>query len=1809
MKRTTNILTKAGVLLIATMMVLSILPAVTADASDYKDARKTINMCLENPDPTAPRIAPGTILGRLPLEESSSFDAAPGDVLFLQPVDLPGSSWSFANIKESDGYGMYENFQLSANEPIGQVEIIGLSLAYSGGWVEVDPALAEFTIEFYDDPYTEQLPPDEPIAGASFNVGPGLPYVMEGNPGDYNGFTAYKWTIDLSSDVTVTGQDGVMYVGESGPAGVGGCLWGSSQVGDLWSYQVGGSPPDTVYDRAMTLYAGGGGGPTPGEDCIPDVCDFAIDGFTEEFLAMSNEIDVNGDGSTDYYVWNSFPKEICIRIANKGEIGIGELKLMADVFKKVCGDTVIIIDDPKYNLQEFPCCGADYPIEFPEPGMWKVEDDGDQDSWCLQGGEENRWLTNNQAWRCTKGEDRSFGVDADVYLGKSDLSPPNVFDNLTTPWFDVRGLACAEISFSHWCEGEYIIDEDGFIIPADYGVLYYSIDNGTTWKMVPQTDFLAYDTNGEWEEVTLKFINTAIDEDDLDYMHPFNMVCDDCEPDEDDIIVEDNLNDAVLRLKFSWKKDPCLQYEGWYVDAFKVIGVEDYELELTCQTHEILELEPCDAEKGVQWGYLDEDGDGELDDYCFPLPCTFEDDTWYEIHVLGQVFSPYGCEDDLENNEFKFQFKIQDIHDMACIDMEALTDTVTEPGDSIAVNVTVQNKGTFAEDKVPVSLQVGDLINIPLVDDDFETDSLGDYSIYYFLYGPGTLTPWRWSSGDPSIDMIYDNDPCQARSRNPGDECILCAEEGNMPYLPEDVMTLLVCDETIDADLNNNGVTDCDDIVEATTSFDVKYSMELEEYFYYYSGAVPQSLGSYASFCVLPQEGEAADYVFFVEIGIGNDPDGYSNDWVHVELDLIDIIEDIAFNSGFDYDYLPACQFGFFVVSQGPNVDKSSQGGRFEDPDGGCANALNPVPWTGLMIDRWDMNVIDVDDSTLKEVAVAETGALKPGDTETLQMSWQSEKCAHVLTAETQLSTDINPSNDRCCNVQTFTAEEERCFESFIEDMTGGGDCLWHACTNREGGDDYFAWAGVETEQSARYVNNMDDALISPTIKFVSVDPDDPYNFKDEGVLLNFSTWYEFENGDFGEVDIFRTFDHDNDPDTEDVTRWDNLKRIKGSSLGAFEKVCIYIPEEDVPEHPTKIRFRMYSNEEDVNEGWYIDDVIFYNVTDDGDPGTLASAYLAYTDGYTENAYAWTSGAAWCEAALFDDELDPYRTYEITELRISGGCDDYGFYANDYEIYIEPGTFDISAATPVTTGTSSATGWTTVPIPNYPIPDTGDVLVAVNWLAGYDGYPAGFDYVGSFIPDENGGLMLYLDTTNDWSTTLFDLWGSPAVWGIEVGLEEGGAGLEDLVIGDCIELFPWDAYKFPGQEGPAGCSETWERGEIAPWSCEPVDGGQFWLKWTNFFDNSSLPNDENDIDFDPCIDCGYAWYTIPSENLVPYGYNAEGGPMNNAIAFELDLTEGLDPNYIVFDCAMNYEFKKERAYIEFSPDWDPETPMESATWVVYWCHTPGDEYGDDTEGWKTLDEILDDAGHPDDRFNIDEYAGEKVYVRFRLETDGNGAAIGDGWAIDGIKLRVKRSDITFEDNEPPVTSIFFNAGTAKVTLVAQDYPLNKGSGVDATFYKIDGGEEQTYGGPFTLDEGTHTVEYYSIDNANNKEATKSAQFTVDTEEPSVQITSPLAGKLYLFGSPIMDRILSDSTLCIGKVPIAADADDGDGVGVARVLFNINGDSGYDDSAPYEYEFRKMHFGDLTISAVAVDGNGLLSSPDSITVKVYSLGLL
>jgi hypothetical protein len=602
----------------------------------------------------------------------------------------------------------------------------------------------------------------------------------------------------------------------------------------------------------------------------------------------------------------------------------------------------------------------------------------------------------------------------------------------------------------------------------------------------------------------------------------------------------------------------------------------------------------------------------------------------------------------------------------------------------------------------------------------------------------------------------------------------------------------------------------------------------------------------------------------------------------------------------------------------------------------------------------------------------------------------------------------------------------------------------------------------------------------------------------------------------------------------------------------------------------------MVSDDEGVSEGWYIDDVCIIEIMEGSLGAPAAPGDVIFHQEVIPSSGSWSF-------INIDESLGygAYDNFQITADVPIGSVSIVGLpmvYSGGWVPYPpEDAVFHIQLF-------DGPYGGTTIP-PTGLLLDTSintfDSIVALESYSGFQAYEWTFTLPSNVIVTGQDG-WLYVGGQILWGNS-FD--GDSDSYHVSVGWT-----LDDRA----MTLYEGGLPFVPVYGDPVWCDD-FERVDIAPWICEATIAGDYWehqdgVTKTYLPDTVTAPFDDVD-----------GWWVI-------HGYPGAGKGLNDILYGKLDLTDLNGDEYtnveLFFAFAWNVEAGCEM-FVEISPDYTGGD-MNAATWIPYWYYPTSGVTG--PSDWVTSKELVND-----DRFILNQYIGKEIYVRFRFTTPGEGAfspAAGHGWAVDGIGLMYKT--FTFTDTEPPATSISFNEATRQVTLIAVDYPLNKGTGVKATYYTVDGGSTTTYNSPFTLSEGSHTVQYWSEDNAGNVESKKSATYVVDTTPPTVTLTKPEAGKLYLFGSPIMNRILSDSTLCIGKVPVAASASDGTGTGVNMVMFEFsNGDTGFDNvgSDGYTYTFRGMHFGSLTITARAVDGKGLVSSPASMTITVYSLGLL
>ena len=143
-------------------------------------------------------------------------------------------------------------------------------------------------------------------------------------------------------------------------------------------------------------------------------------------------------------------------------------------------------------------------------------------------------------------------------------------------------------------------------------------------------------------------------------------------------------------------------------------------------------------------------------------------------------------------------------------------------------------------------------------------------------------------------------------------------------------------------------------------------------------------------------------------------------------------------------------------------------------------------------------------------------------------------------------------------------------------------------------------------------------------------------------------------------------------------------------------------------------------------------------------------------------------------------------------------------------------------------------------------------------------------------------------------------------------------------------------------------------------------------------------------------------------------------------------------------------------------------------------------------------------------YSVDDGATESYTGAFSFGTEG--AHTIKFWSKDTAgNLEVPGAPLTLKiDKTAPTTTAINPISPASGWFVTSGIPFafdatDADSGVDATYYTIDGGAAQTYGEPFTADlsTGSHTVTYWSVDLAGNKETTKTLTVKVDTVPPTI----------------------------------------------------------------------------------------------------------
>jgi hypothetical protein len=193
-------------------------------------------------------------------------------------------------------------------------------------------------------------------------------------------------------------------------------------------------------------------------------------------------------------------------------------------------------------------------------------------------------------------------------------------------------------------------------------------------------------------------------------------------------------------------------------------------------------------------------------------------------------------------------------------------------------------------------------------------------------------------------------------------------------------------------------------------------------------------------------------------------------------------------------------------------------------------------------------------------------------------------------------------------------------------------------------------------------------------------------------------------------------------------------------------------------------------------------------------------------------------------------------------------------------------------------------------------------------------------------------------------------------------------------------------------------------------------------------------------------------------------------------------------------------------------------------------------------------------------------------------TSGDVAVQGDGAhvltyrAVDLAGNVEQERTLSIDIDGTAPSTVYSLDGTGKLTLI----PSDQASGVSSTYYRLDGGNWQTYSSPIeALDAGHDALEYYSTDLAGNTEAV----ITLDLSNvPMSEVTLTLGdiGKKYPTGATVsIAWTCADPSGEVDHYEIAVD-----GVMVKRLDRNVT-----------SFDLSSLAEGERSVTVRAVDSNG------------------
>jgi hypothetical protein len=216
--------------------------------------------------------------------------------------------------------------------------------------------------------------------------------------------------------------------------------------------------------------------------------------------------------------------------------------------------------------------------------------------------------------------------------------------------------------------------------------------------------------------------------------------------------------------------------------------------------------------------------------------------------------------------------------------------------------------------------------------------------------------------------------------------------------------------------------------------------------------------------------------------------------------------------------------------------------------------------------------------------------------------------------------------------------------------------------------------------------------------------------------------------------------------------------------------------------------------------------------------------------------------------------------------------------------------------------------------------------------------------------------------------------------------------------------------------------------------------------------------------------------------------------------------------------------------------------------------------------------------------------------------------------VEAAKTSAEATTQAVTDITPPVTvasvaGLAGNNGWYRGPVTVTFSATDPDSAVKATYYGLDGGTALTYASPFTISsDGIHQLSFYSADPAGNQEKPNALTLKIDSKPPTVTISAPSKGGIYLFNAVVASSYtcsdaVSGVATCNGPVPTGSNFNT---TAVGPNTFTVNSTDAAGNSASVASNYN-VQYAPLGTACLGAPGHMILQPINADGSSVFKQG--